>query len=111
MGRPSAIGHGAALILVAIIATLNASRVAAQDSPSRATTQPGAPEAQPQSLAPRTVRGRVVRPGRNGMVTVPQAWVTLHRVAPDSSGPVDSVRSDASGRYSIRYKPAGGEAV
>jgi hypothetical protein len=45
------------------------------------------------------------------MVTVAQAWVTLHRVATDSSGPVDSVRSDANGRYSIRYKPVGGDAV
>jgi len=45
------------------------------------------------------------------MVAVPGAWVTLHRVAPDSSGPVDSVRADAGGRYSIRYRPAGGEAV
>ena len=45
------------------------------------------------------------------MVTVSQAWVTLHRVAQDSSGPVDSVRTDANGRYSMRYKPAGGEAV
>jgi hypothetical protein len=45
------------------------------------------------------------------MVTVPRAWVTLHRVGPDSSGPVDSVRTDANGRYSMRYKPAGGEAV
>jgi len=45
------------------------------------------------------------------MITVGQAWVTLHRVAPDSSGPVDSVRTDAHGRYSIRYKPVGGDAV
>ena len=45
------------------------------------------------------------------MITVKQAWVTLHRVAADSSGPVDSVRTDANGRYSIRYKPAGGDAV
>jgi hypothetical protein len=45
------------------------------------------------------------------MVTVPQAWVTLHRVGPDSSGPVDSVRTDANGRYSMRYRPAGGEVV
>ena len=45
------------------------------------------------------------------MVTVPGAWVTLHRVAPDSSGPVDSVRADAGGRYSMRYKPLGGDAV
>jgi hypothetical protein len=71
--------------------------------------QPGAQA--PPSLAPRTVSGRVVRPGRGGMVTVPQTWVTLHRVAPDSSGPVDSVRSDARGRYSIRYRPVAGDAV
>jgi len=45
------------------------------------------------------------------MITVSQAWVTLHRVAADSSGPVDSVRTDANGRYSIRYKPVGGDAV
>jgi hypothetical protein len=45
------------------------------------------------------------------MISVPQAWVTLHRVAADSSGPVDSVRSDANGRYSIRYQPIGGDAV
>jgi hypothetical protein len=45
------------------------------------------------------------------MVTVSKAWVTLHRVAPDSSGPVDSVRTDANGRYSMRYTPVGGEAV
>jgi hypothetical protein len=110
-GRRSAIERGAALTLVGIIAALSASLAAAQDSVSRATGQQGAPEPQAQSLAPRTVSGRVVRPGRNGMVTVPQAWVTLHRVASDSSGPVDSVRSDASGRYSIRYKPIGGDAV
>jgi hypothetical protein len=45
------------------------------------------------------------------MLTVSQAWVTLHRVAPDSSGPVDSVRTDANGRYAMRYTPVGGEAV
>lgn len=65
----------------------------------------------PASLAPRTIRGRVVRPGTSGMVTVPNAWVTLHRVGPDSSGPVDSVRSDRNGRYAMRYTPAGGQAV
>ena len=45
------------------------------------------------------------------MITVPRAWVTLHRVAPDSSGPVDSVRTDANGKYSFRFTPAGGDAV
>jgi len=92
---------GAGLLLVA------ASVASAQDSSASRTP----PSQAPQSLAPRTVSGRVVRPGRTGMVTVSQVWVTLHRVAADSSGPVDSVRTDANGRYSMRYTPVGGDAV
>ena len=80
--------------------------VAARTSSAQDST-----DAAPQSSAPRTVTGRVVRPGRTGMLTVPQVWVTLHRVSPDSSGPVDSVRTDANGHYSIRYKPFGKDAV
>ena len=45
------------------------------------------------------------------MIGVGNAWITLHRVASDSSGPIDSVRADASGRYSVRYTPIGGDAV
>ena len=86
---------------------LAASVASAQDSSASRTP----PREAPQSLAPRTVSGRVVRPGRTGMVTVSRIWVTLHRVAADSSGPVDSVRTDASGRYSNRYTPVGGDAV
>ena len=74
----------------------------------------GQPAAAPaDSLAARTVSGRVVRPGERGMTPVASAWVTLHRVAPapDSSGPVDSVRADAAGRYRMRYTPRGGNAV
>jgi len=94
--------------IVALVASLLAARpVAGQDSAAARR----APDQAPESLAPRTVSGRVVRPGRSGMITVSQAWVTLHRVAADSSGPVDSVRTDANGRYSIRYKPVGGDAV
>ena len=92
---------GAGLLLVA------ASVAGAQDSSASRTP----PVAAPQSLAPRTVTGRVVRPGKSGMLTVSQAWVTLHRVAADSSGPVDSVRTDGNGRYSLRYTPVGGDAV
>ena len=44
------------------------------------------------------------------MIAVGNTWVTLHRVAQDSSGPVDSVRADRGGRYSMRYTPRG-EAV
>ena len=45
------------------------------------------------------------------MLPVSGAWVTLHRVAPDSSGPLDSVRTNANGRYTVRYQPFGGDAV
>jgi hypothetical protein len=39
-------------------------------------------------------------------------WVVLHRVGPDSAGPIDSVRSDAIGRYSFKYERTGsGDAV
>ena len=100
-------GRRASCILFLVAAVLAARTVAGQDSAATRTTPGQAPE----SLAPRTVNGRVVRPGRSGMITVSQAWVTLHRVAADSSGPVDSVRTDANGRYSIRYKPVGGDAV
>jgi hypothetical protein len=88
--------------------------VAAAQTPSRVlppTTAPERLEKSQESLAPRTITGRVVRPGRAGMVAISGAWVTLHRVAPDSSGPVDSVRANAGGRYTIRYKPTAGDAV
>lgn len=61
-----------------------------------------------QTAAPlerREARGRVVTPGDSGDVRpVPGTWVTLHRIAPDRAGPVDSVRTDADGRYAISYE-------
>jgi hypothetical protein len=42
-------------------------------------------------------------PGGDSVVAVPNAWVTLHRVAPDSAGPLDSMRTDAAGRYVFSY--------
>ena len=35
--------------------------------------------------------------------------VTVHRVGPDSSGPLDSVRTKADGRYDIRFMRSGSE--
>ena len=43
------------------------------------------------------------------MVPVSGAWVVLHRVGPDRSGPLDSLRSDAGGRYSFEYLRSGSE--
>ena len=43
------------------------------------------------------------------MEPVSGAWVVLHRVGPDRSGPLDSLRSDASGRYRFEYVRSGSE--
>jgi hypothetical protein len=57
---------------------------------------------------PSFVSGRVVRPGARDMVPTPGVWVTLHRVGPDSSGPLDSMRTRQDGGYSFRYRQSGG---
>lgn len=43
------------------------------------------------------------------MDPVSGAWVVLHRVGPDRAGPLDSIQSDARGRYSFRYERTGSE--
>ncbi len=45
------------------------------------------------------------------MEAVPGAWVVLHRVGPDRAGPLDSVLSDARGRYSFKYTRTGSDAA
>lgn len=42
---------------------------------------------------------------------VAHQWVVLHRVGHDRAGPVDSVRSDARGRYAFRYTVHADSAV
>ena len=57
--------------------------------------------------APRRVDGRVVRGTRQGQQPVIDQWVVLHRVGPDRAGPLDSTRTTADGRFSIRYRASG----
>ena len=46
------------------------------------------------------------------MDPVTGAWVVLHRVGPDSAGPLDSLQSDSRGRFSFNYQRTGSaEAV
>ena len=61
----------------------------------------------------REVHGRVLRAGPKVAQPFGGAWVTLHRVATDHAGPLDSVRTDASGRYTFRYitTPADSAAI
>jgi len=51
------------------------------------------------------VDGQVVRGTRAGPIPVANQWVVLHRLVADrsKSGPIDSMRTDAKGRYSFRY--------
>jgi len=50
-----------------------------------------------------SVSGRVLRGGRD-TVPLPNAVVVLHRMASASAGPIDSVRSDARGRYRLALR-------
>ena len=55
----------------------------------------------------RRVDGRVVRPGAGEYRGVPGIWVVLHRVGTDAQGPLDSMRTTASGAYRFRYRASG----
>jgi hypothetical protein len=48
-----------------------------------------------------------VRPGTDRLDPVTGAWVVLHRVGPDSAGPIDSARSDSRGHYAFNYTRTG----
>jgi hypothetical protein len=43
----------------------------------------------------------------SGEAPVPGRWVVLHRVGNDVAAPIDSVRTDASGRFDFRYRATG----
>jgi hypothetical protein len=60
----------------------------------------------------RRVTGRVLRPAGESMRGVEGAWVVLHRVGTDRSGPLDSARTARDGGFVIRYTPSGsGNAI
>ncbi|MEO6527778.1 MAG: hypothetical protein ABIP93_14245 [Gemmatimonadaceae bacterium] len=46
----------------------------------------------------------MVRPSLTGEIPVPDVIVTIHRVGADSSGPIDSMRTDVSGRYHFTFR-------
>jgi hypothetical protein len=50
-----------------------------------------------------SVSGRVLRGGRD-TVPLANAMVVLHHVSQESAGPVDSIRTDARGRYRIELR-------
>jgi len=57
----------------------------------------------------RVVSGRVVVQRAGDAVPLAGSVVTLHRVGSDTAGAIDSVTSDAKGRYSFSFRPFGAE--
>lgn len=51
------------------------------------------------------VDGAVRRLVGGTQTSVSGLWVVLHRVARDTSGPLDSVRADGGGKYAFRFTP------
>jgi hypothetical protein len=86
-GRPSRVLCGA-LVLAAL--TLGARSSLAQDTSTVTPT-------------PSSVDGRVMRPRHSTLAPVGGVWVTIHRVASDTAGPLDSTRVGSDGRFHFRY--------
>jgi hypothetical protein len=58
--------------------------------------------------AQRLIEGRISLPGPTpDGIGLRGAWVVLHRVGPDSAGPLDSVRTTATGAYRFAYRAFG----
>jgi hypothetical protein len=83
-----------ALLVVALRAAV---AVAAAQAPAPQTAV--APDTGFQAVVGRVTVAR-------GATRVPLAgtWVTLHRVAPDAAGPLDSMRAAAGGAFHFRYR-------
>ena len=74
-----------------------------QRGPAAAPLPPASADS-PSGPTNALVEGRVVRPSERGEVPVPDVMVTIHRVASDSAGPIDSIRTDAAGRYAFHFR-------
>jgi len=95
----------AALLLAGPTSAIAQAAAPATPAPT-AEQDSGAPAPLPAG-APRSVTGRVVRPGAEAFQPVSGAWVTLHRVGQDRAGPLDSMRTTADGAYRFQYQPSG----
>ena len=88
-----------------LAASMLAAPARAQDSTSASGASRGSAPA-PNASAASTVSGRVERPHLRTLAPVGGVWVTIHRVASDTAGPLDSMRVGADGRFHFRYSRA-----
>jgi hypothetical protein len=101
---------GSSISSIGLVCSFALATIAGAQTP----TSPPLPSAQDSPAttdAVQRVEGQVVRPGAREMLPVPNIWVTLHRVGSDRAAPLDSVRSDASGKYSFAYRRTGDESA
>ena len=59
------------------------------------------------TAAMRRVDGGIFRGLRSGQQALVGQWVVLHRLGPERSGPIDSIRTGPKGVYSFRYRATG----
>jgi hypothetical protein len=96
--HPAAASRGRFVVCALLVAALAPARLAAQPHD----------EPRADSAVERVVSGQVVRPVPDADPRgVPGVWVVLHRVGSDRAAPLDSVRTDARGGYTIRYRATG----
>ena len=95
-----------ALLWIAAPPLVHAQGTAVDSAPAAPDTTAAAAAA-PAAAGPRTVAGRVVRPGVAAFEAVSGTWVTLHRVGRDRAGPLDSLRTGPDGSYRFAYVATG----
>lgn len=106
------------LAQLAVVASLITSFVAPTATAQGSAAKPAATRNGDQNAGvmasggERSVDGRVRRPvasggDSTGMGAAAGAWVTVHRVAKDSAGPIDSTRTDAHGQYRLKWRAFG----
>ncbi len=91
--------------LAAVGLSLTASAVARAQAPHNPVTAP-----QPAAAA-REARGLVSRITPKGDVPLAGNWVVLHRVGNDVAAPIDSMRTDARGKFDFHYRATGDTAA
>lgn len=82
-----------------------AAAAGAQATLPPATGTPGVPGEM------RSVEGRLLLGGSGDPRPLAGHYVVLHRIAADSAGPIDSMRTPADGRYRFRYRLASTNAM
>ena len=101
-GRPSRVARSAIAIGVVACSLFGISASAQGSAQARAPkgTTPAS------TAGASTVDGRVMRPRLHALAPVGDVWVTIHRVASDTAGPLDSMRVGSDGRFHFRYSRA-----